>query len=111
MHQRWGYQAKSGILHIDIANDSNTYTKQYKYEVKDGLSWGNIGLDKVPAGNYTIRAYTSWMRNFDNGGFFYKQFTITDGKDQTWMANDQVTTSVANGQLECKSEITAQRYK
>jgi hypothetical protein len=38
--------AKSGLLHIDIANDRNKVIKQYLLPVTSGVSWGNILLDE-----------------------------------------------------------------
>jgi hypothetical protein len=91
--------AKSGIMYVDIANDSNTFIKQYRLPVKDGISWGNISVSEFPPGNYTLRAYTSWMRNFGTDCFFYKRFMVADDKEQTWLANSQTTASTTNGQL------------
>jgi len=70
--------AQSGVLHIDIANDSNKVVKQYLLPVANGITWGNIGLDKKEflTGNYILRAYTNWMRNFGDETFFYKRFSI-----------------------------------
>jgi len=70
--------AQSGILHIDIANDSNKVVKQYLLPTANGITWGNIGLDKkdILPGNYILRAYTNWMRNFGDETFFYKRFSI-----------------------------------
>ena len=70
--------AQSGILHIDIANDSNKVVKQYLLPVVNGITWGNIGLDKKDflPGNYTLRAYTNWSRNFGDETFFYKRFSV-----------------------------------
>src|SRR5476651_2206763 len=41
-----GLSAKSGIMYVDITNDSNTFIKQYRLPVKEGLSWGNISLSE-----------------------------------------------------------------
>ncbi|MFI5162660.1 MAG: carboxypeptidase-like regulatory domain-containing protein [Sphingobacteriales bacterium] len=70
--------AQSGILHIDITNDSNKLVKQYQLPVARGITWASIGLDKKDflPGNYILRAYTNWMRNFGDETFFYKQFSI-----------------------------------
>ena len=70
--------AKSGILYIDIANGSGKTFKQYRLSVNQGLSWGNISLTDFLAGNYTLRAYTSWMRNFGADCFFTKHFIVAD---------------------------------
>ncbi|HEY2581890.1 MAG TPA: carboxypeptidase-like regulatory domain-containing protein, partial [Mucilaginibacter sp.] len=94
-----GFSTKSGIMYVDIANDSNTFIKQYRLPVKEGITRGDIGLTDFPAGNYTLRAYTNWMRNFDTDGFFYKRFVVADNREQTWLANSKTTTLIADGKL------------
>jgi hypothetical protein len=91
---------KSGIINIDIANDSNKVIKQYRLPVQSGLAWGNISLDEKEGftnGTYTIRAYTNWMRNFDEGYFFYKSFYIATVNESNWLVNKQVKESIVNG--------------
>jgi hypothetical protein len=100
-----GLSAKSGIMYFDIANDSNTFTKQYRLPVKEGLSRGNISLSEFPPGNYTLRAYTNWMRNFGADCFFYKRFMVADDQEQTWLANSQTVTSVAEGKLQANVKL------
>lgn len=68
--------AKSGIMYLDIANDSNKVVKQMWFRVNGGLSWGNISLNDFPPGGYILRAYTTWMRNFGDYCFYYKHFVI-----------------------------------
>jgi len=97
--------AKSGIMYVDIANDSDVVVKQYRYPVKEGLSWGNISLSDFPAGNYTLRAYTTWMRNFDPNGFFYKRFVVADDHEQTWLANSETTSSIVNNKLQANVKL------
>ena len=44
---------------------------------KKGVSEGNIFVrDTLIEGNYQLRAYTSWMRNFDRDYFFFKNIKI-----------------------------------
>lgn len=64
--------AQSGILHVDIAADSGRIIKQYLFSLENGLSWGDIPLSEkdYKAGDYTLRAYTNWMRNFSEDIFF-----------------------------------------
>jgi hypothetical protein len=89
---------KSGILYIDITNDSSKTVKQYSIPLQAGLGWGNIGLDEreFTPGTYTLRAYTNWMRNFDDNGFFNKRFYITGGEGN-WLVNKQISTPAING--------------
>jgi hypothetical protein len=72
--------AKSGILYVTLSNDSSSFIKQYRLPVKLGLTWGNISLAGFPAGNYTLHAYTTWMRNFGPDCFFTKKFKMASEK-------------------------------
>ncbi|GAA4311933.1 TonB-dependent receptor plug domain-containing protein [Mucilaginibacter gynuensis] len=71
--------AKSGILYVEIANEQNRIVKRAMVALYVGLGWGNIVLtDKIfQNGNYTLRAYTNWMRNNGTNGMFEKQFYIS----------------------------------
>ncbi|BAU56063.1 hypothetical protein [Mucilaginibacter gotjawali] len=90
---------KSGILYIDVANDSNKVVKQFKLPVACGLCWGNITLGEkdFSQGLYTIRAYTNWMRNFGMDGFFYKSFSVSSGNERDLLVNARINTVVVDG--------------
>lgn len=83
---------KSGIIYVDIANDSSKILKQYSMPVVAGLGWGNISLGEkeFSAGTYTIRAYTKWMLNFGDSYFFTKTFYIAGSGENNWLVNKQV---------------------
>ncbi len=83
---------KSGIMYLDIANDSSKIVKQYSVPVEAGLGWGNVSLDEKEfnAGTYTIRAYTKWMLNFGDGNFFSKTFYVAGSGENNWLVNKQV---------------------
>ena len=85
--------AQSGILHIDIANDSNKVVKQYLIPVSRGAAWGDIPLVEkdYKAGSYILRAYTNWMRNFSGDIFFYKHFTIAGAGENSWLINSKIS--------------------
>jgi hypothetical protein len=91
--------AKSGLLHIDIATDSNKVIKQFLLPVRGGVSWGNITLSdkEFKPGNYVIRAYTNLMRNFSEDYFYYKRFYVSSPNETTWLVNTRFATSMANG--------------
>jgi hypothetical protein len=90
---------KSGIINIAITNDSNKVIKRYRISSQNGLGWGNIHLDEregfIP-GNYTIHAYTDWMRNFGQEYFFSKSFYIAGGGENGWLINNQVKEPTGN---------------
>jgi hypothetical protein len=90
--------AKSGLLHIDLSNDSGRLIKQFLFPVKNGVSWGNIVLnDKdFTTGTCTLHAYTSWMRNFGEDVFFCKTFYITSAAENNWLINTKINTNSIN---------------
>lgn len=89
--------AKSGIMYLTIATDSNEVVKQLRLPVESGLTWGNISLSDLPAGTYTLAAYTQWMQNFSQDCFFFKQFTIADDARSSWMANYSSSSAMVDG--------------
>jgi hypothetical protein len=93
---------RSRIMYVDIANDSSRIVKSYSFPVAGGLTWGNISLDEktFPAGNYTIRAYTNWMRNFGSDFFFTKSFFIADRAEDHWLVNKQITAGDAAAKIQ-----------
>jgi hypothetical protein len=71
--------AKSGIFYAELVNSDNQVLKRFKFPVKYGLSWGNISLDEnLPGGNYLLRAYTNWMRNFEEEGVYTANLYINN---------------------------------
>ena len=71
--------ALSNILYVDLINEKDSIKKSLRLPVVSGLAWGDFVLaDTLAEGNYRIRAYTNWMRNFGEEFFFDK--TIRVGK-------------------------------
>lgn len=86
--------SRSGLLYIDVANDSNKVVKQYILPVFNGLSWGSLALDEkiFKPGDYMLRAYTNWMRNFGSDHFFYKTIRIAGTNENAWL----ITANISN---------------
>ncbi|MXV15744.1 hypothetical protein [Hufsiella ginkgonis] len=76
---------RSGLLYVELANDSNRVIRRVMLPVIMGLTWGNIALnaDEVADGNYVLRAYTQWMRNFGETYVFKRELRIAGG-EQSW---------------------------
>jgi len=100
--------SRSGLLHVDIATDSNRVGKQYLFAVKSGLSPGNLVLNTkdYKSGNYVIRAYTQWMRNFSEDGFFYKQLRIADADENGWLVKTRIDTSDQGRHLRARLAVS-----
>jgi hypothetical protein len=72
----------SKVMYVDLINDKNQITKKLVMKIENGHANGNIHLvDSLNAGNYRIRAYTNYMRNYDEHFFFEKFITIGNVND------------------------------
>lgn len=80
---------KSGLLYIEIANDSNIVVKRIVTPVSRGRSAGQITLNELemPVGGYVLRAYTTWMRNYGDTYVFKKPFYIGNANANDWLVN------------------------
>jgi len=79
----------SGLLYIEMDDVNNKSVKRIMAPIVSGLSWGDIVLTEkdFSQGNYTIRAYTNWMRNFGEDYVFQKSFYISPGIEQSLLVN------------------------
>jgi len=69
--------ALSKIVYIEIIDEESRPILQTRIELVDGIGSGDFFLPSIlGTGNYTVVAYTSWMRNFPVEGFFNKVITI-----------------------------------
>ncbi len=63
--------AISKIAYVEIFNKENKAVLQAKIAMKDGSGNGSFIIPSfVSSGNYTLRAYTRWMTNFNADYFF-----------------------------------------
>ena len=64
-------------LYVELINSSGKIINKNLCWSQNGLSYGNFRLaDTLSSGVYQIRAYTDWMRNFDEEWFFRKNLVI-----------------------------------
>jgi hypothetical protein len=95
---------RSGILYIELDNDNNKLVKRIMVPVAHGLTWGQLALDEnIPQGDYTLRAYTNWMRNFGEAYVFKKNIYIASANDQTHL----ITATFEEGKQESGDNIRA----
>jgi len=67
----------SGVLHIDLINAKNKIDQSIHLQLDTGIAWGDFTLpDSLPQGNYRVRAYTQWMCNEADFGFFEKTIPV-----------------------------------
>ncbi|MEQ8547503.1 MAG: TonB-dependent receptor plug domain-containing protein [Cyclobacteriaceae bacterium] len=67
----------SGALHVELIEPNEKIIQSLLLPIQEGVSVGNFSLPKtLQEGNYRVRAYTNWMRNFDEELFFRKDIPI-----------------------------------
>ena len=90
----------SKVLYVDLISEDNEIKKKLILPVEKGLSSGNISLlDSLKSGNYRIRAYTNYMRNYNEDFFFEKFITIGNITDA------QQTNAITEKKLEIKLQF------
>nr|WP_294790900.1 carboxypeptidase-like regulatory domain-containing protein [uncultured Mucilaginibacter sp.] len=87
----------SNVVYVDVIN-RDTVVQKLKLAVTKGVAFGNIAITKLryKQGNYQIRAYTKWMRNFDAAYFFDKTISIGDAINKNILTNISLTSSTQN---------------
>ena len=67
----------SKLLYVDLASERGDIISTILLPMEDGITWGNLQLDdSLQEGNYHLRAYTNWMRNFDEAFYFDEVISI-----------------------------------
>ena len=66
----------SKVAYVELI-DNNKAVWQEKIVLNEGTGNGSILIPtSITTGNYTLRAYTNWMKNFDASFFFEKKISI-----------------------------------
>lgn len=69
-------------LNIDLISSGSKIIKRLMLRIDNGVGAGDIHLgDSIASGNYLIRAYTNWMRNFGDVFFFKKEIVVENQKE------------------------------
>ena len=67
----------SRVAYVELLDSSNEPVVQVIVELKNGKGKGDVLLPfTMNSGNYLIRAYTRWMRNFPPENFSHAQVTV-----------------------------------
>jgi hypothetical protein len=82
------------ILYVELINDKDSIKKSLRLPLIAGLGWGDFTLtDSLKEGNYRVRAYTNWMRNFGNEYFFDKVIRVGNALSNNVITNTKYTFS------------------
>jgi TonB-dependent SusC/RagA subfamily outer membrane receptor len=67
----------SNVLNVDLINQKDSIKRTLRIPLVAGFGYGNFKLtDSLEEGNYRLRAYTTWMRNFGDEFFFDRTIKI-----------------------------------
>ena len=69
----------SKVAYVELLNKENRPVLQTKLALSEEGSQGSLFLpQELSSGNYLLRAYTNWMKNFDAEFYFEKPITIVN---------------------------------
>ncbi|MBK1440582.1 TonB-dependent receptor plug domain-containing protein [Parapedobacter sp. ISTM3] len=71
----------SKILYVDLISPGDKVVQSIRLPLIAGVTMGDFRLaDSLTEGNYRIRAYTNWMRNFDHDIFYDRVLPIGNAR-------------------------------
>jgi hypothetical protein len=67
----------SKVVYLELLDKNNFPLRQLKIKTENSSGSSAFVLpDNISSGNYIIRAYTNWMKNFSTDQFFYKTISV-----------------------------------
>ena len=69
----------SKVVYVEVLDNNQNPIVQAKVGMKNGSGDGSLYIPvSITNGNYKLRAYTSWMKNFSPDFYFEKQITLVN---------------------------------
>ncbi|MDB5117392.1 MAG: hypothetical protein JWQ79_2884 [Mucilaginibacter sp.] len=88
----------SKVAYVDVIDNDHNTVMQTKVELKNAMGNGSVYIPvSVNNGNYKLRVYTNWMKNFSPDYYFEKTITIINPLKTPLAVED--TSSVYDVQL------------
>jgi uncharacterized protein YfaS (alpha-2-macroglobulin family) len=92
----------SKVLYVQLIDESKKVVETQKIEVSNGFGYGAVVLPiDLPKGIYQIRAFTNYMRNFDNL-IFRKSIPVLSRNEKIYLQDEQI---VDNEEFKIKANI------
>ncbi|MBC8052686.1 MAG: hypothetical protein H7Y13_06450 [Sphingobacteriaceae bacterium] len=86
--------ATSSNLYVELISPRSTIINRQVVRFTKSMAKGDFKLkDSLPAGEYKLRAYTNWMRNFGENFIFEKIIKVTDASTATTPSRTRVTSA------------------
>jgi hypothetical protein len=69
----------SKVVYVDVLDDTQNPLMQAKVALRNGIGSGSLYIPvSANCGNYRLRSYTNWMKNFSPDYYFEKKITIVN---------------------------------
>ena len=82
-HRLSGFE---NTLILEMYNTGGEAVASKLLKIHDGTAQGSVVLqDSLPEGNYLIRAFTNWMRNFGEDHFFQKEIFVRNPSEENFI--------------------------
>lgn len=96
----------SGLLTVELMSAKKEVLASKRIKLSQGIGTGDLKIPPLATGNYAIRAYTRYMRNFDEEYFFYKKIKIIDINNKTThhLAKELVGKNLNNSKAKAKPQ-------
>ncbi len=73
----------SKIIYVELINAEAETVFAVRLPANSGISYGDIPIpEETPSGEYQLRAYSNWMRNFNAGYFYTRPIRIGSGGEE-----------------------------
>ena len=95
----------SAVLYVDLIGPDRKVVQTKMFPIDSGHVAGDIALPgSVQAGNYCLRSYTNWMRNYPEDIFFIKPLPVLGIYDNLELVIEKPVDSMLRNQIEIKSD-------
>ncbi len=73
-------------LYVSIEDQNSNVVKQKLIQVTDGIASNVIAVDSLfNSGYYNIKAYTNWMRNFNEHNYYTESIRVIDPENEKYI--------------------------
>ncbi|MGY4384869.1 hypothetical protein ACVWYN_001903 [Pedobacter sp. UYP24] len=102
---------QSGLLYVELDDDSSEVVRRISIPIKNGLGWGQIPLTPkiFHEGGFTLRAYTNWMQNFGEDFVFSKRFYLGIPNQDSWLVKSKAAINRVGEKDQLDVNINLQR--
>jgi TonB-dependent SusC/RagA subfamily outer membrane receptor len=81
----------SDNLYVEMLNHEGKRVDVKLLKLENGTAHGNFSLkDTLPDGNYQVRAFTNWMRNFDQDFMFRQALIIRNPNNKNYITTREI---------------------